>query len=359
MELRNVSLQSAVVVQEYNRSEHKDWIATMIINVILLTLVFWILISLIYFGKKSRKWTSTNNNSPEKLNAGLVYTSAIICASFAFLYFIIALVYINIGYNDSNDETCNSMDDLVKSIYGMVVFSVNLFLWLRQRAFYSNRLLNVRFNKAIHIFSNLSIIIIFIGGLSGLIVSTIPNDIVSTSKGCVYVSKNSNPVLSFVLIVSFISFGQVSLLGLFIYALVQSSHFLRSESPHQVTSLQSFFKHTKMKESSTDKTNYLVCSSVKKPYVGLKSSTMVFLIIKKTFIFALLSLFADIIVLIFTFYVDRPGYLRRFSVLIAEIAVFLNLVFVILSFVQWKKILTTFCKLSDYFSDVSHSNFDA
>lgn len=341
MNHQNTSFQPETEDQDYDKTKQSDWIVAMVVSVILLIVSSWILVSLIHFGRKTGKWKEIQKNNSDKLSGGLVYTSVVFCAAFSILYYLIALVFINIGFDSHNDETCDFVDDIVKCVYGMVVFSVDLFLWFRQRVFYSNRMLNVQFSRSIHVFSSLSILIIFFGGLCGIILSTLPNDVVSTPRGCVYIPDGSYKIIPFFIFVCIILFGQFSLLALFFHALKRSNRPCHSEVPENKSCL-TFCKNKHQRNNKSS--NLLNRYSSKSLYSTIKSYSIIRSVIKKTFIFACFSSICDIIVLIVTFYVYKPGYVRRISVVIAEGAVFLNLMLVFLSFAQWKKIITSFCK---------------
>ena len=122
-----------------------DWsyFAALPTAIILAVTDLWMLISLIHYGIKTGKWRRMQKNRTESLNSGLIYTSVIICASLCLVYhLVIVFNYFN-GYDMNNNQSCDSISDFKQSVYALVVFSVNIFLWLRERVLYTKKLIKL------------------------------------------------------------------------------------------------------------------------------------------------------------------------------------------------------------------------
>ena len=104
--------------------------------------------------QKQKKWSKTHASNEEKLSAGLVYTSIVICAVACLLRCIATLFYFNIGYSYNEDRLCDILSDFTSTLYTFVLFSSVLFSYSRQRLFYSNRMLNVNHSKAVRFLVN-------------------------------------------------------------------------------------------------------------------------------------------------------------------------------------------------------------
>ena len=302
------------------------------VYVVLMTVDVWITISLIHFGIKTKKWRHLQRGNPDLLNSGWIYLSIIFCSALSFIYHLFIAFYLNLEYQEGNDELCDSMSDVSKSLFFFCALSVYFFLWLRQRVFYTTVLPTAHFRKALKVFSFMIIFISFIFGVTGLILSNIPNDVVASPMGCVYKKDGNLREISSVFAGFALIFSQVSLLAVFIHALL-----VLHESSHEerwkilvLCNCKSSNKQTNVTEQPTDRTR-----------------TMIYNVIRKTVIFAALSLFSDLLTVFLNLIFARQGERDRFILFLPALSVSMNLYFVILSFVKWKDMITSFCKCSN------------
>ena len=322
-----------------------DWIIPTIIHILLIFAILWILISLLFYGVKTKKWTRSKRTKTDQMNVGIIYSAVVVCAVASLLYTATSMVYNNVGFQDQLSGLCDSMADIVVVLYGFVLFSVGAFLWFRQRVFYNNFLLNANYNKIIRVFSSSSIIFIFGGGIGALVINTLPDDHIGSADGCLYQPDDSLRVMYWISFISVLVFGQATLLGLFIYALKQSNDSgltvnslakEKSNVPPQCNSNHDDVNNTSHHNCS--QTNFE--SSNAQVYNQTKTVNQ---IMKKTFIFALLSTFLDIFGQIFIHYITDPDGNRRTSIAVGSVNAFLNLLFLVLSLVKYKEILTSLC----------------
>ena len=126
----------------------------------LLTLALWITISLIHFGIKTGKWRLLKTqNHVNKLNIGHIYTFVVVCGLMVVFYDLVNLVYMNIEFAIDVyklDEYCDSLSDLAYNTHALIIFTTIIFLWLRQRTFFQNHLLNVNYSKCVKVLSFLA-----------------------------------------------------------------------------------------------------------------------------------------------------------------------------------------------------------
>ena len=330
----------------FERTKQFDWIFTLLVAITLIVIGLGLIVSLIHYGITTKKWRAIQRNNEEKLNGGAVYTSMILCATLCVCYYISALVYLNIGHTDHSNEICNIVDDILKTLYALVIFAVNLFLWIRQRIFYTNCMLNMNMNKFIRACSFVSIFVIFFGGLFGLVFANLPYNSYSTVEGCTYLrdeKKINSIVLS--ISVSFLTFGQFSLVGLFAYILIKNSQGNKTVwIPLCCKTHETNGRKKEISLATTISADEVSTRSHASSTPNKTSALMIKRIIKFTTVCSLLSVLTDTVVLVFTFYIWPPQYQRRIPVLAALFGVSFNFIFILLSFLKWKKMIFSLCR---------------
>ena len=317
-----------------------DWsyFAALPTAIILAVTDLWMLISLIHYGIKTGKWQRMQKNRTESLNSGLIYTSVIVCASLCFIYhLVIAFNYFD-GYDLYNNQLCDAVADFNKFTYALVVLSVNVFLWLRQRVFYASVVPNVHFGKLLKVFSFSIIFFIYIGGFSGLLLSVLPKDNFPSSIGCIYKpNKNNFRSISLYITASVLFFGQVGMVYLLIHALRKSNGNITNRQLARMIFCNDFKMQTARKFSLSAQN----CTTTSTD----KTIIMVQKIIRKTIVFAVLSLISDTVVLIMVLKVNHSNTRGDFGRMLACFAVLLNLLFIVLSFISRKSILISIFRI--------------
>ena len=301
--MNNINIISNFTNYQYDRTKDPAWTAPLAVNVALLIFALWVLISLIHHGIKTGKWKNIKTNKDEKLNKGIVYTLVIVTAVFCFLRLFFSLVCMNVGFSPDENLVCAVLVEILAVTYTFNIFSAMVFLWLRQRIFYSNRLLGESYSKFTKILSLASILIIFFGGLVGFLVNRILTYRLTSSFGCWVVFPSEGIVLQLILIFCLTTFGQCTLLGLFVYALRKSSQ-------------------DKVSKASP-----------------CKSKRSVKLVLRRTFIIAVLSIVTDAMVPWSALVWDVP----RAVTSIYNANAFLNMILVIFSFANFKQLIFSPC----------------
>ena len=299
------------------------------VYIVLMIVDLWIIISLIHFGIKTRKWRRLQSGNPDLLSSGKIYLSVVFCFVSALVYHIVVAVYRDVGFKQGKDEFCDTISDMNKIMYAMCFFSVVLFLWLRQRMLYTTFLQTVDFSKALKVFSFMIIFIAIFGSVSGVVLSILPNDYAASPIGCIYKRNGSFRVPSLVILVFTIVFSQVALLGVFIHGLLAS-----------------------YRSSGTPRSRYLFCcqlkSSIKEGHVTEnpcdRTQTIVQNVIRKTIIFAALSLLSDLLVVSVSLLLPQQGNRRDMLSLLSALSVSMNLGFIIFSFIPWRDMIASPCR---------------
>ena len=321
-----------------------DWIIPITINILLIFLTVWVLISLLHYGIKTGKWNPTQKSNVEKLSAGLIYASVVLCTVSCLLRYIFVFPYFSIGYGHDEDRLCDIFSDMTSITYCLVLFSTALFWWSRQRIFYANRMLNVCYSTAVRFFSKFSLGVILICGLAVLIFTVLPNDHPSTPHGCIYkTSEKSLRTVYLIAIVLTIAGGQVTIICLFVHAIratssavaLQTQHRIAKSSSDSQTSFEDSFRGTMSSKLSFDRgiSRRHVCSTIRKRKVDPVKG-----VLRITLLFAIISLLTDVFIQMFSFYFESAGSRRILATLLSANA-FLNLLLVVFSFKNYKKML--------------------
>ena len=327
MPLKKATIQSSV----YNQTYHGNWIITFGLSLysVLIIIDIYLVISLVHYGIKKEKWNRyRQNRSSEMLNTGPIYSTLIFCSVFSFIYHVLVVVYSTIGYHEDESSICEVLSDIRRCLYALTITGVSIFLWLRQRVFYTTYLPNAMFSKPVKFFSFVIIFLVFIGLIFALIFLFLPQDHTSSNQGCIYVPDDNDFSIGIYVGIGNMVLSQISLLFLFINALLK----------------------TKVSNSNdTSKVPFLCCGSYstennlerQQSNSATNTDKIVRLIIKKTFVFAALSLLCDVGALGFSLLVAKENQREDVTTILASIDVSANIMFLILSFVSWKKMITS------------------
>ncbi|XP_076808839.1 uncharacterized protein LOC143451938 [Clavelina lepadiformis] len=251
----NLSNGSDFVLDGYGRN---DWILPIVVNSVLLLLTIWIIISLIDHGIRTEKW-SLKRRDELKLSSGIVYTSTIVNAFLALARFVASMVSFQVAFQDY----CENAEDAAFYIYGFSTFSVHLFLWLRQRIFYTNSMLGIQFNVLLKILSAISIVLIFGAGLIVILLINIPSLYKPTPEGCTYKPspEMENNLFKILLVGALlVILGQLIMVGLFIYPLQ-----IVAGTNESCFSWQSIWKSSNISESGESRSTVMEVVSGTQP----------------------------------------------------------------------------------------------
>ena len=360
---------TSVLSIDYDPRKKFDWIFPVSCDVLFLASGIWILTSLVHYGIKTKQWKHQASRSDcDKLNAGKIYSSVIVCAVLGNVFFVHSLLVTTVSYKIYQDTLCEYLLDITHVIYALCLLSVQVFLWLRQQAFYTNRMLNVKYSKPVKVISFWSIIVIFVIGLVLAILYIYPQDSRSSVSGCILASA---VVMDYaVTLLAAIFICQTTLLGLLVYALRQSSiHKPRQSTCHPplsaiiITSCCCKSPSVEEPQENISETTYSANIASKNNTIGTSisistispaypvtssfqrtTSNAVRIIVRKTLVFAVVSFISHIVTNAVTPAITGPNNHWRFTSVAANANIFLNLLLVILSFAPYREMLTSPCR---------------
>ena len=349
----NNSITSAMNSSFYDRTKEANWIIPVTVTVLMLTANFWIIISLSHHGVKTGKWMKKRTKTVDKLSSGVIYSSVLVIAVFCFLRLLFSFVLMNIGFSENESVSCGAISDAVFVIYFFVVFSTAVFLWLRQRVFFTHPILKANYSKTVKFFSFASIVFIFVTGIIVLAVRRLGSLHLSSLEGCKFnvtaAMQNQSLNLEYgqpfyvLFVILSGSLGQVMLLCLFIYGMKKAGQTNTKAKSITISDLGSVENqlannsNTAVFSPSHNKASTDVILHHTKP----NSNELIKHILRKTLIFALCSVLFDIIAAaVATVYVQT---FYRIVVAVYNVNAFFNLLFVILSFARSRQMLFSFC----------------
>ena len=312
----------------YIRWQHWNWIVPETVNSIFILLTLWICFSLIYYGNNSKKWVTRKERNFEKLNAGFILMAAVLCAVMTLLRFIASQLVFNIGFSDREDIECKIVFNASTVVFFLAVFSVHIFLWIRQLVFYKNRMLNTEFSKTLRLFSYFSIIIISLGKLLAILVSTIPTKFKSTLKGCVYIPIDSNsPRYIIIVNLLILLFGETTLVGLLIYPLHKHSQ------RKGCLALCGLINCPLQRE---DQQNALQTNKNQDTTHRSGTNKKINIILRRTVCYFIIIVVSNVVTLTVAFYASLNTLIL---IMLCDVITFANLAFVVSSIGGWKKIV--------------------
>ena len=364
----NVSFFIVTSVYHDHRKQF-DWIFPISCNVLFLVAGIWILSSLVHYGIKTKQWKlHVSRRDSDKLNAGKIYFSVIVCAVLCDIHLAFTLLYTNLEFELNQDRHCEYSGDTINSLYGLFRLSVQIFFWLRQRIFYTNQMLNVNYSTPVKVISLSSIIVLLMVSAAFAIFFIYPDNFKSSINGCSFASDLAVEYAVILLVATWMS--QITLISLFVYALRQSSKYKPRRLKHYSSFLarinayclcckqpavESQPENIDKRVSSIDaascinaiSTNISTISPASPVTPSLQnapSNKAVRMIIQKTIVFDFISFIADVVTHVVVIFALSPANHRRYSLLTGNINILLNLLFVTFSFASHRKMLTSPCR---------------
>ena len=313
---------------EMNSHKNNNWIVPFELSLysVLITIDIYLIVALMNYGIRTGKWfRQTQKQRFQVLNTGSIYSSLVICAVLALIYHVLVVVYSIIGYNENENMICEVINDVQRGVYVLILSGVSMFLWLRQRAFYTTYLPNAMFGKTVKCFSFITIFLVLTGLIIASTLSHIPRNHTSSPNGCVYVSDGNSFSIWIYIAMASVALSQISLLYLFLNALLKTK---RSDLCGNYRGFPFCCQNIKFE-------------NVQKSKKPNKITKIVQIIIKKTFIFAVLSLICDFVTLSLALVLSKDNQREDVTTIIVSIDISANVMFLILSFISWKEIITS------------------
>ena len=337
-------------VEPEDRTTKLDWLIPTIVNLVLIVITTFILVSLVHYGLTSGKWRGQSTSQVDKLNAGVVYSFLIVCAVTCIGRYISNQIYMNVGFDYNNDSLCEVAGDAAFAFYVLVIASVFLFLWFRQKAFYTNNMLAFKTTKCIRVLSYSSSFLITVSALPYVLYTIGRNGFETGPTGCANKFESDKSSYFWIYIVFLIVLSQLLLLCLFIYPVLQ----IGRDSKPSIIQKRSSSINSFATRPFDKKRNITSCSELSRndsrssaslhrvsSSVVRQRGDRIKLIIRKTLFFAMASTLLDVIVSIMSYFVFPNKSNRRYPNMLVDMAVFCNLLLLILSFSTYKRMLTS------------------
>ena len=341
-------LNETEVIQDY--TSRPDWIIPMTVTALLMVATLYVTISLVHYGTKTRKWSSFQTNDVEKLNAGIIYSLILVCSVSCLFRFAVNIVHMNVGFEKGEDQLCEAILDTDFFAHSLVLYSETLFLWFRQRAFYRNAMMSFHTTKFVKVLSVLSIVIISTCALGYSLYACLPNNFKASNQGCLYEpedeSKTDYGVYASIVLVT----AQLMLLYLFIHPLRRKS--TKCFDLTKVFSKRKCNKDTSVSVSQSSNIpaisrnlgSNIGCLHKKNHQHSVPANPLshrIRLIMRKTVIIAFITTFMDVAAQMLLVFTGNLKCSLRYSYMVFDVTVFLHLLFLILTFVTYKEILTS------------------
>ena len=334
----------STTTKPYIYTEEVDWIIPVAINITLTVITIIILISLIHYGIKAKKWQSTRRSDHEKLHAGAIYGCVVLCSVMCIFRYASSMAAMNTGFGIGKDQLCDRIADLAYCAYALVLFCIALFLWLRQRVFFVNKMLNVSYQAWIKVISFFSCFLLIAMCSFVIIYNIVPLRYKSTKQGCIYQPDNKVKEVFWIIGSAGLLVVQFSLLGLFAYALlsVKSNRNNKNRCKHNKNDKKyNLIKSVTVVSTTAQQEQHLKTNKkMKENKTKTRNLRKIKQILIKTLVLAILSTIADIFIQVFATYIIDPNGHRRLSHMIFDINTFINLMFFVFSFSAAKQMLT-------------------
>jgi len=114
---------------------------------------------------------------------------------------VISQISFHTGFGFDQDLVCEVINDMLFFIYSFIIFLNFTFLWIRQRTFYSNRMLNIGYSKFLCGLSSSSLALVSTAGLIVVVSNIYPTNYVGHPSGCLFESKFGTMLLISTIIV--------------------------------------------------------------------------------------------------------------------------------------------------------------
>ena len=188
-----------------------------VLNAFFLALTIWLLLCLLHYGIKTNKWKKNSNSNLEKLNIGVVYSFVVFNAVLCVIHFILNFIFMFVGFREEDRRLCEGLSDSTAVLYGLILWTVFMFLWFRQKAFYTNKMLSFKMNAGVKLFSLSSIILITVSGICYVVLFTLPDNYSPGPVGCMYKPRDDSLQASYgIYVIISLAFSHLMLLGLYV-----------------------------------------------------------------------------------------------------------------------------------------------
>lgn len=306
------------------------------INIALLVIVTWLLFNLIAYGIKTGRFRKKAQSS--SLNSGMIYIACVL-AVLCFLFRLIVTVMTHVARRQGKTE-CEIFGDMSTFGYGLSLYAIYMFLWLRQRLIYVHPFVRSKVNVVMNWISRLYVVFLTAVAVALMCVFLIPKTYFQTQNWCY----ENRPVETSYILGGTFFVAQALMLWLCIYPATRGSIQITQEDriPEPTTNGEVPNGNVTQEKQSEDEPTKCCgcCLSVSSPSVVTSPVEMA---IKRTVASSVLVVVTDIIAVVveaiaFTKY--TPAVIRQTTV---EISTCIDLFWAVGTFGFALKVFTLFC----------------
>jgi len=196
------------------------WIASQVLNSLLILCGLWISLSFLFHAKATGKWKRKKRkdfSGGKVLNFAVASTVLLLPRLFATQ----AVILVGFWHNPDSNQLCEIAMDLSIALYYVALLPVYTYLWLRQNALYAQPSITRLRTKIVCAVSWGSYIFLLLSGLGIIVLFVLPTAYMSSQDGCVLRPDEKNNVFPFYIMLSVQMIGQFTLLGLFVHPLIK------------------------------------------------------------------------------------------------------------------------------------------
>ncbi|XP_039252904.2 uncharacterized protein LOC120330129 [Styela clava] len=216
--LTKLNSSAPTVVEHY---EVEIWLTVcQIIEGILLVVTIWILVSMIMYGYKAKKFE--RKGGTPWLNGRNLYVFCVVSVTSIVVRFAWAQVVIEVPRRSDSSELCEAIIDITGISYTMCLGTVYVFLWLRQRTIYTNPKIRKLTGNCANYLSWISMILLCIVAAVLTCIITAPMMYRAGPHGCI-IKEGVNYEVYYALVSASLFLFQFALLGLFIYPITKNT----------------------------------------------------------------------------------------------------------------------------------------
>ncbi|XP_078482538.1 uncharacterized protein LOC144743199 [Ciona intestinalis] len=324
-----------------------QFIVPLTIEAIIASCTLWLVVRLIYHGVRTNRFRQRHQAD---VNGGILYSFVLLSAVMLLGRCCCSILGILLPpYKPVYDVQCDRLFRSDNAIQVATVGSVFSSLWLRQRALYANPLMEKSQSKLVLAFSRFIVLPIPVGGISFTILFLVSDStgFRSSYSGCIYVGSNAPVVLASIVIISL----QLALLVLFIIPLRRHwkvcEYFFsfRKVIMPCVNKQESDTSSSSQAGHVTDSSGEIVLPEATipnkaKPAINLPINLKVLRLLKRLTIVTAVCVATDVLATILVALIigNHESFLN-FGLVIYDVNLLINVISVIVSFNDYRKIL--------------------
>lgn len=239
LEINNSVLPTRNTIFGGNEShhEHTETMETYVIvcellNVVVLCFTVWIIICMVIYGRCTRKWNSRRSRKKNKI---FIACFASVLLSLPNSVVVVALINLPASASQIQCSIISNINSVTSSVGFLGAYG---FLWLRQRAIYSNHYMKALHGRWIHGLSWIFLVFVVLALVGVACVSLLEQTVTSSDHGCILQhSESENSTVPWEMMRVFEMWtaiiSQIGFLSLFLYPMLRNRNVMKKISSAQ------------------------------------------------------------------------------------------------------------------------------